>query len=67
MQPAWPDGLQFNYSVPLGMTQEKGEEDKTALKALSQTPAQTQKQLHTGRAGAVHLSISPIVYQTLKS
>lgn len=36
MQPGWPDGLQFNCSVPLGMTQETEEEDKTALKALSQ-------------------------------
>lgn len=65
MQQFWPDGLQFNCSVPLGMTQETGEEDKTALKALSQNPAQTLKQLHTGRAVAVHLSISPIINQTL--
>lgn len=66
MQPGQPDGLQFNCNVPLGMTQETGgEEEKTALKALGQNLAQTQKQLHTGRAGAVHLSISPIVNQTL--
>lgn len=39
MWPGWPDGLQFNSSVPVGMTQETGEENKTALKALGQNPA----------------------------
>lgn len=39
MWPGWPDGLQFNSSVPMGMTQETGEENKTALRALGQNPA----------------------------
>lgn len=53
----WPGGLQFNCTVPLGMTQETGEEDKAALKALGQNPVKTEKQLpHTGRAVAVHPS-----------
>lgn len=58
MRPGWPDGLQFNCNVPLGMTQETGEEDKTVLNAVGQNPAQTQNRFHTGRDVVVHLSVS---------